>query len=40
MDCIIRNPQMQLHEAADNIANVIGSAFGRRRYAELYIGLE
>ncbi|CAB4024257.1 Hypothetical predicted protein [Paramuricea clavata] len=28
MDCILRNPQMQLHEVADNIANVTGSAFG------------
>ncbi|CAB4016691.1 Hypothetical predicted protein [Paramuricea clavata] len=30
MDCStpLRNPQMQLHEMADNIANVTGSAFG------------
>ena len=31
MDCLLRSPQMQLHEMANHISNATGSAFGPRR---------
>ena len=30
MDCLLRSPQMQLHEIANHISNATGSAFGPR----------
>ena len=30
MDCLLRSPQMQLHEIANYISNATGSAFGPR----------
>ena len=31
MDCLLRSPQVQLHEMANHISNATGSAFGPRR---------
>ena len=30
MDCLLRSPQMELHEIANHISNATGSAFGLR----------